>query len=490
MIKKRHVHDLSSYKLRSIKAGKIVPINVVECLPNDTFMGRSEAIIRIDPTDRPVMHPLRVRILHYFCPTRLVWPDWHKFITQGKYGSTPPVHPYFTVGEAQTAAGGLLNCLGITPLSGVSTRSYSAIPLAVYNKICNTFHIDQDLATPLTTSEASGDRTGLENLDFCDAGWKKDYFTTARPWAQKSVSVPIPQSNIISDGNTLSVKGASSSVVAAVRTNSTKGLYPDGALTDNEYVKYDGGLEMDDSATVVDSRLANSLQRFFENRVDQGSTFIEYLRRAFGSKVYDSQLQNPELVNWSEQTVKFSEVLQTAEGSDPVGTLRGHGVGGLGSNTFKYYIKEHGYWMTLAYIMPEPIYGEAMERFWMKSAFTDYWQEEFEAVGQQPVWNAEIYGALFESDNPKGTWGYADRYGEYMRSLHDVRGGFALPAQDNWHMARFFGSVPTLNNSFITGAPTQRIFADTEATQPYQMMTYHRLIARRVVKRHVIKRIM
>lgn len=489
MMRKRHVHDLSSYKMFDTNAGLLTPIGITECLPNDTFKGNTEAIIRLSALNRPVMHPLKAKIFHFFVPTRLVWPEWDKFITQGKYGSTPPAHPYINVVAADAPVTSFLNQMGVKTPQGADSNKINALPVSAFNLICNTFFADEDLTTARARSDASGNRTGLEDITNFNVNWKKDYITTSRPWAQKSTSVPIPQSNIITSGADIHLTSgtAINQVVNTIAGGGALALGVGPVATQASQFGDATGLEMDDSAKMRDLSLAGALQLFFENRAENGSRFVEYLRSAFGSKVYDSTLQNPQLVNYSEKTIQFSEVIQTAEGVDPVGTLRGHGVGGLGSNKFKYYMGEHGWFITMAYIMPEPMYLSTMERFWFKENFYDYFQPEFEAIGQQPIWTGEVFGSAATATR-KATWSYQDRYGEYMRTLNQVSGLFETTNKD-WHMARDLAGTPTLNESFLAAAPTTRIFAD-ESAPGYQLMVYHNLIARRNVKRHVRKRIL
>lgn len=495
-MRKRDKHDLSSYRELSLAAGDLVPINVVECLPNDTFVGNTEAIVRLSSLSAPTMHPLRVKIFHFFCPTRLVWSDWEKFITQGTYGSTPPVHPFITVPEDSLDGDvDLLSYLGAkNPYGG--DADINAIPVAIYNKIFNTFFRDQDLVSEVANSTASGDRTGLENIILQKAAWEKGYFGSARPWAQKSPAVPIPQSGIVSSGveptfSTDANPTANRNLYHANATDNPVGLTGSTlSPADELFFGNETGLEMDDSATIQDLRISGALQRFFEARAKDGSRLVEYLRSSFGAKVQDSRLQNPELITWGEKTIQFSEVLQTGEGVDPVGTLRGHGVGGMGTNRFKYYIPEHGYIMSLAYIMPRAMYAESMERFWFYNTFTDYYQHEFETVGEQRIYKGEINGTVTGATRTE-TWGFAKRYDQYRRALDVISGKF-MTTDKNWHMARFFGNgvVPTLNSAFVNGNPTTRIFNDEEEIYSYRMMAYHNLVARRNVRRHPRNRIL
>lgn len=495
-MRKRHVHDLSSYAMFSSNAGELTPLKITEMLPNDTFVGNSEAVIRMSALKRPVMHPLKVKLFHFFCPTRLVWPEWEKFITQGKYGSTPPVHPYITIDSTDCLPGSLLDRMGVrAPSGGINTVNINAIPISMYNLIVNKFFLDQDLGSELARSDISGDRSAVENIGGFQVNWKKDYFNTARPWAQKSPSIPIL--NSIIPVNRFSNAGQTLSKVSGTNTASANGdvLINGGGLgssalesvsIDLNNTHYANGAAAGD---VPDLRMRTALQRFFENRANDGSRLIEYLRSSFGANVRDNVLQNPELVNYSEKTIQFSEVLQTAEGTDPVGTLRGHGQGGLRSNNFKFYAQEHGYFMTLMYIMPEPMYVDSMERFWLKDTFTEYFQQELEAIGEQSIYQGELNMQAVTNTTKKDAFGWGPRYGDYMRALHLISGTFRSTDLD-WHMARLSdASTLTLNDTFVRFPPTDRIFDDPTAPG-YQIMSYHKLIARRNVKRHVKNRIL
>lgn len=487
---KQNLFNLSNYRMMSSYGGELVPLDVRECLPNDKLRGNTEVFMRLNALVAPTMHPLKVKIFHFFVPTRILWPNWEKFITQGAYGSTPPAHPYITLNDTYDA-GELPDYMGIPPLDTGNTAAVNAIPFAGYYKIFDDFFRDQDLVTSRFFELANGDNTAafaLLGLTPENVSWKKDYFTTARPWPQKSADVPIPQSDIVRASNAPGWQAYNQATDTAAATGNTQ-LVTAGAVLASSAgtgisLDPNGGLEMDDSANIRDLRLSGALQRFFENRASDGSRLVEYLRRAFGAKVQDSRLQNAELISYGEKTINFSEVLQTAEGADPVGTLRGHGVAGASSNKFEYYVPEHGYFYTLAYIMPEPVYEQSVERMWLKNSFTDYFQQEFEAVGQQEVSEKEI--DFFNA--PTGVFGYQDRYDEYRRSLSSISGLFRTTL-DDWHMARMSTSTPTLNEAFISEAPTQRIFADT-VNQPYLWLVFNQMAARRNVKKIVKRKIL
>ena len=83
---KRNKFSLSQYKLLTANLGQLVPCSLTEVLPGDSFQGKTAALVRTTPLAAPVMHPIQVRFHSFFCPTRLVFPEFEEFITGGNDG--------------------------------------------------------------------------------------------------------------------------------------------------------------------------------------------------------------------------------------------------------------------------------------------------------------------------------------------------------------------------------------------------------------------
>lgn len=500
-MKRRDVHDLSNYAWRSCKAGEITPVRCMEVIPNTTVKLRTEAVIRLDALDAPTMHPLKVKLFHFYAANRQVWPGWNDFITQGYDGAQSPVHPFVDLSATTGDISTLPQRLGLPQVQAGQTERVNALPLAHFWNIYTKYFSDPNIDEPIPVELADGDNTtnvgtlwgviaGTGGFLCPNAAWKKDYFTTARPDPELGGAVPIPQSGIVRKPNAAVWKvfnaNAQTQPVSIDLGTDASGNLTTAAGAGAYSLDPNGGLEMDETAVMRDLSIAGALQIFREHRQEWGSRIIDYLRKGFGSKISSYELQEPILLNYGEKTIRFSEVLQTAEGTDPVGTLRGHGIGGLGTNSATFTTPEHGYIITLAYIMPEPAYLSAAERFWFKDTFTDYFQPEFEAIGNQAINLKEL---AFGMAANTGTFGYTNPYDEYRRSLNTIAGTFATTYK-NWHMARDFGAVPpTLNATFIRGAPTQRIFSDT-TSEVYKIFAYNECIARSPVKRNVSRRIL
>ena len=84
---KRSKFSLSHYKLLTCDMGLLIPIAWYEALPGDTIQQATSALIRVTPLLSPVMHPVMVRIHHWFVPNRLIWDTFESFITGGTDGN-------------------------------------------------------------------------------------------------------------------------------------------------------------------------------------------------------------------------------------------------------------------------------------------------------------------------------------------------------------------------------------------------------------------
>ena len=163
------------YRLVTHDMGQLIPIAKMEVLPGDSFQQRTTALIRVTPQVAPVMHPVEVRIHHFFTPMRLLMNnpgDWEKFITGGKDGlgegvTLPTVTSPPSVGYPESS---LPDYLGIPP--GIPDLPHLEMPIRAFNLIYNEYYRDQDLVPELS----------LSNLLIPQIAWGKDYFTAARPW--------------------------------------------------------------------------------------------------------------------------------------------------------------------------------------------------------------------------------------------------------------------------------------------------------------------
>lgn len=480
---KRNKFSLSHMRIFSCNMGALIPCSLFEVLPGDTIRMSTSALVRAQALLAPVMHKVDVRIHHWFVPYRLVWEDFEDFITGGPDGLDASVYPTIVVNNPGISS--LHDYLGIPP-SVASNRSVSALPFRAYQLIWNECYRDQDLHAAVAISTASGvDATTSTALEHCE--WEKDYFTAARPWEQKGPTVTIESPVSYSHENTtpwkvrLSADGSLDTTADAAAAMLATGNLSKSGAADGRHLDPSGNLLA--GLTVDSLREGLAFQNYQENRARWGSRYTEYLRAAFGVRSSDARLQRPEYLGGGRNTVQFSEVLQTgvttSGNSLGVGTLRGHGINATRSNRFLRFMEEHGIVMTLMSVRPKAVYMQGLERMWNRRTKEDFFQREFESLGQQEILNKEIYLA---HTTPDGTFGYIDRYDEYRRQHSGIAGEFRGSALNFWHMAREFGSDPALNATFVSCVPTERVFA-VPSQDVLAVQCHHSVQARRPLQR-------
>lgn len=478
---KRSKHSLSNYQLLTADMGQLIPVNWYEVLPGDTFRMSSSALIRCSPLVAPVMHPVIVRLHHFFVPNRLIWNtkigdsgDFEDFITGGPNGNDAQVVP--TV-QTTTDIGDLMDYLGTPNIGGIDV---SALPVRCYNLIFNEFYRDADLVG----------QVDLDSQEVQKCAWEKDYFTTARPWTQKGSDVTVP----LGGKAYIQCNADTTQEVAIYQNtqNTIKKLDADGTQVDISSTVGSAGnllfanLEEATSADVNEFRRAFALQRYQEARARYGSRYVEYLRY-LGVNPADARLQRPEYLGGGKQTISFSEVLQTQRtdtGESPLGTMGGHGIAAMKSRRVQKFFQEHGVVMTLMSVRPKTMYVQGIARKFLKQDKEEFFQRELAQIGQQEVYNDEVYAV----NGDRSVFGYQDRYQEYKQEWSGVRGEFRN-LLNYWHLGREFTGAPALNSAFVTCDPSKRIFAEQTQNSLWCMVN-NVVKARRMVPKSGKSRIM
>lgn len=500
----RSQFDLSHDKRVSTIMGRLTPVLTLEAVPSDTFRGSSDILLRVAPMLAPLYDQLELYVHYFFVPNRLLWANghedsWETFITGGRLGVgvdpvTAPVPPFVQVawlmGNDSTSfkKSTLLDYLGVPLLRSIDGTvgnwdgvHLDVMPVLAYDLIWFEYYRDRNFINDdvfgIPIPVPGGQHDVADALDWFNLrkrAYKADYFTSALPFTQRGEEVLMPLAGTGSvtylpvsvvknqDGSTAAVGGLFNDVFSTL----------DDSAAENSRIENIDEVNIDSSSVSInDFRTAYAMQVWLERNAVGGSRYTESTQVHFGVKPQDSRLQRPEYIGGGRIKIKITEVVSTAYASDgdasvvPQGNMAGHGVAFGNTNHFQYFCTEHGFIMGIASIMNPPSYHQGMPRmFFKRRSFLDYIWPTFAKLGEQNVYDAELYATpaslLPDSDGEFSVFGYQSRYADWKWVPNTNQGDF----HDTllfWTLTRDFSDAPVLG-AFFTEFDTNsqdRIFA-------------------------------
>lgn len=215
--------------------------------------------------------------------------------------------------------------------------------------------------------------------------------------------------------------------------------------------------------TINDLRQAFQIQKFYEKWARGGSRYTETLRVMFNVISPDARLQRPEYLGGTHSRVNVVPTPQTSstDSVSPQSNLSAFGVLGDSAHGFNKSFVEHGYVIGLVCLRADITYQQGLNRMWSRRQLFDFYWPTLAHLGEQVVYNREIYTQGTADDN--GVFGYQERYAEYRYKPSMITGKLrSTDAQtlDVWHLAQKFDTLPKLNQDFIEeNPPINRVIA-------------------------------
>ncbi|WP_445771950.1 MULTISPECIES: major capsid protein [Pseudomonadota] len=486
----------SGYKT-TFDSGYLVPVFVDEVLPGDTINLQMTAFARLATPLFPVMDNMHLDSFFFFVPNRLVWENWQKFM--GERWPDPDSSIDYTVPECTSPAGGyavgsLQDYMGL-PTVGQITGSNTVVhcnfwPRA-YNLVWNEWFRDENLqdSVPVDLGDGPDDPADYVLLR---RGKRHDYFTACLPWPQKGDAVSLPlgttapvlgigKANTVyansgvnmrqSDGTTFNTNY---SLIDPTGNDTSFAVQQDGS-TGNPNIYAD--LSAATAATINQLRQSFQIQKLLERDARGGSRYTEIVRAHFGVVSPDARLQRPEYLGGGSTPVSINPVTQTsatglAEDTTPQGNLAAFGTALAYGHGFTYSSTEHGLIIGMVAVRADLTYQQGLQRMWSRSTRYDFYFPAFATLGEQAVLNKEIYATGTSTDDD--VFGYQERWAEYRYKPSQITGLFRSTAAgtlDAWHLAQNFGTLPTLNDTFIQDTPpVDRVVAVGEAANGQQFL--------------------
>lgn len=521
----RSIFDRSHSHKTTFNVGDIIPILCDEVLPGDTVQVDTSKIVRLQTMLAPIYDNIYLDTYYFFCPSRILWNKWTCFM--GENDKSPwaqtsvPNLPLFTAPEG-VPVGSVADYFGLpvnVPLTVDNGTAVSALPFVAYDLIYNEFFRDENLIDPVLIDFDNPSMSFSRNK-FGARGWPyraakfHDYFTSCLPSPQKNTSpVEIPVTGSASGTPaTFKVRTGPVSTVSdfaypmmfttPVNTatptpqdrqitadfSSGKLAYGDsGNSTPLGNSTYPSNLYVDIGSNVgeftglgidVNSmRLAIATQVYYESLARNGSRYEEMLKGFFGVDNPDSRLQQPEYLGGNRIHINVHEITNTAQSeTEFLGDVGAQSVTVDSHSDFTKSFTEYGYLIGVVVARYDHSYCQGIPRFFSRTSRFDFYNPVFKAIGEQPVYNKEIYVSKTNPEKNDKVFGYQEAWADY-RFAPNCATGMLRPnvpnALGHWSLTDNYSELPTLSQGWlqeeisnvdrclaVTSSLSHQVFAD------------------------------
>lgn len=497
----RSIFDRSHSHKTTFNVGDIIPILVDEVLPGDTVQIDTSKIVRLQTMLAPIYDNIYLDTYFFFCPSRILWNKWPSFM--GENDKSPwaqtsvPNLPLFTAPNG-VPVGSVADHFGLpvnVPLTVENGTAVSALPFVAYDLIYNEFFRDENLIDPVLIDFDNPSMT-WKNSVFGGRGWPyraakfHDYFTSCLPSPMKNSSpVEIPVTGSASGAPaTFKVRTGPVSTVSdfAYPMMFTTPVNTENPTPQNRQVIANftsGGLDFGDSGNstplgnstypanlyvdigsnvgqltglgidVNSMRLAIATQVYYEALSRNGSRYEEILKGFFGIDNPDSRLQQPEYLGGNRIHINVHEITNTAQSeTEFLGDVGAQSVTVDSHSDFIKSFTEYGYLIGVVVARYDHSYCQGIPRFFSRTSRFDFYNPVFKAIGEQPVYNKEIYVSKTNPEDNNKVFGYQEAWSDYRFSQNRAT-GFLRPnvpnALGHWSLTDNYSTLPTLSKGWL-----------------------------------------
>lgn len=508
MERPRSKFDRSHQLLTTINEGDLVPIYLDEVLPGDTAKVHLNGLIRMSTPIYPIMDNCYMDTYFFFVPCRLLWEHWENMFGENDTDYWAEKTEYSTPTSLIGGVSGLNNG-SIGDYFGLPTEVknpiiVNALPARAYAMIYNEWFRDENVEAPLMLGYKKSDEGGsqtdastlLANVNKPDAttdtnegnfysrkpakaGKFHDYFTSCLPSPLKSDPVEISLTGNaplrLGDENGKPIPKLETGVgpeltVGVSQNQNTPGtlVYTKPANKNKKTMSFTGKKDGEIGAagflytdlsgvsaiSITDLRMSIALQHIFEADARNGTRYREFLSGTWGVTSPDSRLQIPEYIGGQRIAINVNQVVQTSQTDTKTGQALGntaaYSLTTCSKDMVEYAATEYGYIIGLAVVRVEHSYQQGLATKWTRGGRFTYYDPRLAALGEQPVYNREIYAQGTPEDNE--IFGYQEAWADYRYKPSYVTGEMRSnykTSLDAWHYADDYEKLPRLSAEWI-----------------------------------------
>lgn len=490
MQRPRSKFDRGHQLLTTINEGELVPIYMDEVLPGDTARVQLNGLIRMSTPIYPIMDNCYMDTYFFFVPLRLLWEHFENMFGENDTDywaeKTEYSTPTCTIGGKSGLANGSIGDYFGLPTEVTNALKVNALPARAYAMIYNEWFRDENLEAPLmlgykktddggTNEDANKETSSANAIDKttntneatlyamkpAKAGKFHDYFTSCLPSPLKNaeaVTIPLGKTAKIlaydEAGREFEGSQDLSNFHIYNEDEKTEGLaaYPGNVVLGMLTLKTD--LTSATSATIDDLRQAIALQHIFEADARNGTRFREFLSGTWGVTSPDSRLQIPEYIGGQRIAINVNQVIQTSQTDTQTGQALGntaaYSLTTCSKQMVDYAATEYGYIIGLAVVRVDHSYQQGLGTKWTRGGRFTYYDPRLAALGEQPVYNREIFAQGTKKDDE--IFGYQECWADYRYKPSYVTGEMRSnykTSLDAWHYADDYDTLPTLSAEWI-----------------------------------------
>lgn len=225
-------------------------------------------------------------------------------------------------------------------------------------------------------------------------------------------------------------------------------------------------LSQTQAINVNDLRLAVQTQLIKEIDARYGTRAKEYYYGHFGVLTADARLQIPEFLGSATIPLNVNQVVQNSASEEfsPQANLAAYSQTIKNKFLFTKSFTEYGFIMLVCGIRSVGgAYSQGVSREWTKQTRFDFYLPEFDHIGEQPLYNRELFLQRQEIDpstleseeiglDNKGVFGYQAAWFEHRNMFNSVHGLLRPDAEGTlayWNLSYDFKDTPTLSPEFI-----------------------------------------